>query len=207
MAATTEEARPKFNAAELNEEIMRLRTVDYVTNLGFLGFEYASLAVVIGGVVAFRGWRSGLGLAWGWDVPVLALAVTLVGGIQHRLAGLGHESAHYTLLKNKFLNDLVGDLFCMFPILVTVHFYRLFHLMHHQYTNDPDRGDPDLVVLGVSKMVDRFPMSRWEFVKAIYLRVPRTPDVYPVPAETIVDVTECWGRSENVYTSASCPER
>ena len=37
MAVTKEEARPKFNAAELNEEIMRLRAVDYLTNLGFLG--------------------------------------------------------------------------------------------------------------------------------------------------------------------------
>ena len=57
------------------------------------------------------------------------------------------------------LNDLAGDLFCMFPILATLHFYRLFHLAHHQYTNDPER-DPDLVSLGASKMSDQFPMPR-----------------------------------------------
>src|SRR5262249_1978739 len=77
-------------------------------------------------------------------------------------------------LRNKLLNDLVADLFCMFPVFGTVHFYRVFHLAHHQYTNDPDR-DPDLVSLGGSKMVDRFPMGRWEFVKAIYLRAFTEP--------------------------------
>ena len=152
---------------------------------------------MIGGAVAFRGWRSGSGLPWGWDVPVLALAVVLIGGIQHRLAGLGHESAHYTLLKNKLLNDLVGDLFCMFPILVTVHFYRLFHLAHHQYTNDPER-DPDLVTLGGSKMVDRFPMSRWEFIKATYLRVFTEPLAFIRFQQDYVDLNVL-GRSENVY--------
>ena len=50
-------------------------------------------------------------------------------------------------MKNRFLNDLIPDLFCMFPILTTVHFYRVFHMAHHQYTNDPER-DPDLLNLG-----------------------------------------------------------
>ena len=54
MSATREEARPKFNAADFNDEIMQLRAVDNVTNLGFLAFEYACIAVVIGGAVAFR---------------------------------------------------------------------------------------------------------------------------------------------------------
>jgi fatty acid desaturase len=62
----------------------------------------------------------------------------------------------------------------MFPVLATVHFYRVFHLAHHQYTNDPGR-DPDLVSLGGSKMVDRFPMGRWEFVRSIYLRAFTEP--------------------------------
>ena len=78
---------------------------------------------------------------------MLGLGIVSVGALQHRLAGLGHEAAHYSLLKNKILNDLIGDIFCMFPILSTIHFYRLFHMAHHQYTNDPTR-DPDLVTLG-----------------------------------------------------------
>ncbi len=157
MSATTgAAARPLFNDPGLNEAIMRLRAIDHATNLGFLAMEYACLAAVIGGAIAFREWRRGAGLPWGWDAPVLALTIVLVGALQHRLAGLGHEAAHYSLLGNKLLNDLVGDVFCLFPILSTLHFYRLFHLAHHQYTNDPAR-DPDLVTLGASKMVEPVP--------------------------------------------------
>ena len=71
----------------------------------------------------------------------------LIGGIQHRLAGLGHEASHYCFMKNRFLNDFIPYVFCMFPLLTTVHFYRLFHMAHHQFTNDPDR-DPDLQIWG-----------------------------------------------------------
>jgi fatty acid desaturase len=191
------QARPLFNDPGLNEEIMRLREVDHTTNLGFLAIEYVTLAAVIGGAIAFREWRRASGLPWGWDVPVLALGIVLVGALQHRLAGLGHEAGHYSLLKNKLLNDLVGDVFCMFPILSTIHFYRLFHLAHHQYTNDPTR-DPDLVTLGGSKMVERFPMTRWQFIKSFYLRAFTEPLAFVRYAQDYVDINVL-GRSENVY--------
>jgi fatty acid desaturase len=198
MSATTGvEARPSFNDPALNEAIMRLRAVDHWTNLGFVALEYACLAAIIGGAIAFREWRRGAGLPWGWDAPVLAVAIVLVGAIQHRLAGLGHEAAHYSLLRNKLLNDLIGDVFCLFPILSTLHFYRLFHLAHHQYTNDPTR-DPDLVTLGGSKMVDRFPMSRWQFVKLFYLRVFTEPLAFLRYEQDYLDINVL-GRSENVY--------
>ena len=109
-------ARPTFNDPALHQEIMRLRTVDHATNLGFLAIEYGCLAAIIGGAIAFRELRRESALSWWWDVPVLGLGIVLVGALQHRLAGLGHEAAHYSLLKNKLLNDLIGDVFCMFPI-------------------------------------------------------------------------------------------
>ena len=87
--------------------------------------------------------------------------------IQHRLAGLGHESSHYSFMKNRYLNDLIPDLFCMFPIMTTIHFYRLFHFGHHQFTNDPDR-DPDLQNLGHGKRAGEFPMSRKRFITRVY---------------------------------------
>ena len=48
------------------------------------------------------------------------------------------KASHYAFMRNRFLNDLIPDLFCMFPLLTTVHFYRLFHMAHHQFTNDPE---------------------------------------------------------------------
>src|SRR5262249_25133545 len=130
-------------------------------------------------------------------VPVLVSAIVLVGALQHRLAGLGHEAGHYSFLKNKLLNDSIGDVFCLFPILSTVHFYRLFHLAHHQYTNDPAR-DPDLVTLAGSTLVERFPMGRWQFIKAFYLRAFTDPLAFLKYEQDYIDINVL-GRSENVY--------
>jgi fatty acid desaturase len=163
MSSATAARGPAFNAPEIRGAIARLREVDNVTNLGYLALEYACIATVIASAVTFGEYRASWGLSWGWNVPVFAVAMTLMGALQHRLAGLGHEASHFTLLRDKWANDLVGDVFCMFPVLATVHFYRLFHMAHHQYTNDPHR-DPDLVNLGPGKQVDRFPMSRLRFV-------------------------------------------
>ena len=135
--SVTRSPRPRFESPELQHRIMQLRQVDNVTNLLWLAWEYVCLGVVIGGAVSFAEFRAGWGLSWFWNIPVFMLAIVLVGGLQHRLAGLGHEASHYTFMKNRFLNDLVPDLFCMFPILTTVHFYRVFHMAHHQHTNDP----------------------------------------------------------------------
>ena len=151
----------------LRAEIAQLRDINNFTNLAWLCGEYASLAIVVGLAVGFAEMRAGWGLAWAWNVPVFALAIVLVGGIQHRLAGLGHEASHYSFLKNKLANDLVADLFCMLPIMTNVHFYRLFHMAHHQFTNDPHR-DPDLINLGKGKRLDQFPMTRQKFITTVY---------------------------------------
>jgi fatty acid desaturase len=163
----TRSRRPTFEDPSLQREIMQLRQVDNFTNLGYLAAEYLSLFLVIGGTVWFAQSRRSWGLAWSWNVPVFALAMVLIGAIQHRLAGLGHEASHYSFMKNRFLNDFLPDVFCMFPLMTTVHFYRLFHMAHHQFTNDPDR-DPDLQNLGHGKRFEEFPMTRGRFIKVIY---------------------------------------
>jgi fatty acid desaturase len=162
----TEETSTVDNGA-LQREIMRMRQVDNHTNLFYLAFEYLCLLITIGGAVVFAEYRRSWGIAWLWNVPVFLIAILLIGAIQHRLAGLGHESSHSSFMKNRILNDLIPDLFCMFPLMTTIHFYRLFHLGHHQFTNDPAR-DPDLQNLGYSKRSDEFPMARGRFIRVIY---------------------------------------
>ncbi len=160
-------SRPAFDDVVLQRRIMRLRQADNVTNLYYLAREYACLAATVGVAVAFGESRAGWGLSWYWNVPVFATAIVVIGALQHRLAGLGHESSHYTFLKNRFCNDLIPDLFCMFPIMTSVHFYRVFHMAHHQYTNDPER-DPDLLNLGRGKRAFEFPMTRKRFIAVVY---------------------------------------
>ena len=151
----------------MQHEIRKLREVDNLTNLFYVAMEYSCLIAVIGSAIAFAQFRATCALAWSWNLPVFAIAIVLIGGIQHRLAGLGHEAAHYSFMKNRMLNDLIPDLFCMFPLLTTVHFYRLFHMGHHQSTNDPSR-DPDLLNLGHGKRFDEFPMTCQRFIRVIY---------------------------------------
>ncbi len=189
--------RPMFDDPALVTRINQLRRVDNRTNLGYIALEYLGLAAVIGGAVAFAEHRAGWGLPWACNVPVFALAVALIGGFQHRLAGLGHEASHYTLLRNKTANDLAADLFCMFPILTCIHLYRLFHLAHHQYTNDPAH-DPDLVNMGRSKGVDEFPMSRLRFALVYYLRLLSSPWSF-VKYEWDYIYVNTLGKGNNVY--------
>src|SRR5271166_1880060 len=156
-----------FGDWDLQHQIMQLRKIDNITNLICLVREYVLLAGVIGGAIFISESRAGWDLSWAWNVPVFLIAIVLVGALQHRLAGLGHEASHYTFLKNRFFNDFIPDLFCMFPLLTTVHFYRVFHMAHHQFTNDPQR-DPDLLNLGYGKRTSEFPMTRGRFIAAVY---------------------------------------
>lgn len=95
--------------------------------------------------------------AYLFDVGVIALAITLceitkswiiwliavpvIAGRMHAIAGLIHEFAHYRFISNKALSDWIGDLFMAWPIGTTVDGYRQNHLAHHRYTNSED--DPD----------------------------------------------------------------
>jgi len=159
-----------LNGRELNALIQPLRQIDNYTNLLYLLADYLTLAAVIGSTIAFCELRGAWGLSWAWNIPVVAVAVMLIGAVQHRFAGLTHEGAHYILLKNRLWNELVSDWFCMFPLFSTTAQYRLIHLGHHEYTNDWER-DPELLNMGKTRMMDRFPMTRSEFARNFFGRI------------------------------------
>jgi fatty acid desaturase len=194
---STVEQRPMSRDAELHREIMRLREVDNHTNLFYLAVEYLSLVTVIAAAIVFAEYRDSWGLPWLWNVPVFAIAIILIGAIQHRLAGLGHESSHYSFMKDRTLNDLIPDLFCMFPLFTTIHFYRLFHMGHHQFTNDPAR-DPDLQNLGHGKRADEFPMGRRRFITVVYFCFLVAP-VRFMRYQWAYFVVNTLGKGKNVY--------
>ena len=86
----------------------------------------------------------------------------LIAALQHRLSGLGHEASHYALFKNRLANELVSDLLCMFPLMAMTQRFRVTHLGHHQFLNDPDR-DPDVPRLHFDGDRYPFPMSKATF--------------------------------------------
>src|SRR3954451_4067110 len=91
-----------------------------------------------------------------WN-PILYIATVMwIGARQNGLGVLMHESVHYRLLRNKTLNEWVGDLFTAWPVLVTVDGFRQTHWAHHRHVNGPD--DPDW------QMERRYPRSVLEVI-------------------------------------------
>ena len=157
-AMTTSLADPR-----IKEQLQQLRQTDNVTNLFYILRTYLYLTLVIGGALYFYAANE---WAWWLNVPVTLLAILLIGAGQHQLTGLAHEASHHILLKNRFWNDFVSDWFCMFPLFGSTQHYRLQHIAHHQFVNDPDR-DPDVSQLQTSGHWLRFPVERAAFLATL----------------------------------------
>lgn len=142
---------------DILRQVAALRQADNVTNWFYLAREYLLLALPIAGTILLYE-QAPL-----WAAPAILLTIVWVGASQHRLATLTHEAAHYILFRQRLLNELVSELCCMFPMLGTTHSYRVQHLGHHQFPNDPER-DPDWTQLRQSGHRYRFPMSRGQFL-------------------------------------------
>ena len=76
-------------------------------------------------------------ISWWWTVPSTFVAIVAIGASQHQFGGVIHEGTHYMLFANRKLNELASDWLAAFPILTTTYHYRLHHLAHHQFVNDP----------------------------------------------------------------------
>jgi fatty acid desaturase len=159
MGKMGEQPARSLNDAALKERLQQLRRTDNVTNLYYLLRTYLYLAVVLVGAGAFDLYRQSIGWPWFASVPVFLIAVVLVGAGQHQLSGLAHEGSHHILFRNRYWNELASDLLCMFPIFGSTHLYRLQHLAHHQFVNDPER-DPDKSQMRASGHWLPFPMEK-----------------------------------------------
>ena len=145
---------------EIHRAIVPLMRADDRTNVFFIAREYAFLAVVLmASAWSYSSWAAGT-LATMTFAPIAAFLVLLVAVAQHRLSGLAHDASHYVLFRNRLANELVSDLFLMFPIVAMTQMYRASHLGHHKYVNDPER-DPDLVRL--QGQPHHFPIAKARF--------------------------------------------
>lgn len=172
-----ENGKAKRDAKAVSEVVRELRVTDNHTNFKFIAAEYATLAVVLTAAIVFFENREAWGLAWAWNVPVGFWAVVVVGIVQHRFAGIVHEGAHYILFKNRLLNEWASDLLCMFPLFSTTSQYRVMHFGHHDYVNDWEH-DPELLNMGQTRMMDRFPMAVRRFLLNFYVRTLWPPVLF-----------------------------
>jgi fatty acid desaturase len=131
-------------------------------NVRYIAQEWAAIIAVLAGAFWARvEWKAD-GLSTTAYASIAVVVVTLIGVLQHRLSGLGHEASHFSLFRNKLLNDLVSDIFCMIPTFALTRQFRATHLDHHRFVNDPIR-DPDAKRLR-NAVPGMFPMSRGRFL-------------------------------------------
>lgn len=86
-----------------------------------------------------------------------------------------HEASHGLVSKNKFFNDWLGRI-SMFFVSVAPFFktYRFLHMVHHRYTNDPEK-DPDYSCgMGPAWALP----LRWMIMDTAYVTTYFHPDYY-----------------------------
>jgi len=166
MATAVQIQTKSLKDPKVREILQDLRRTDNFTNIYYFIRIYLYFAVVIGGTIWFYHQNAALELGWWWNIPVTLLAIVLVGAGQHQLTGLAHEASHHILFKNRLINDLASDWLCMFPMYSATQHYRLQHLAHHQFVNDPVR-DPDISQLQTSGHWLDFPLGKGVFVKTL----------------------------------------
>ena len=89
------------------------------------------------------GISAGFILFWAYpSIFTFLFASVIVGHFQHGLVILGHDAVHYRICKNHLLNDIIANIFCYFPIGLTVSSYRDFHFPHHR--NPFGENDPEI---------------------------------------------------------------
>jgi len=88
-------------------------------------------------LIAGAGWMVVMSGPW-----TLLPALFLLGVTQSALFAPIHETMHLTAFANRRANAVVGWVAAC-PSLLNWHFYTVFHLAHHRFTQDPDR-DPEL---------------------------------------------------------------
>ena len=81
--------------------------------------------------------------AWLNHPAVFILASLTIAVKQHALAILAHDGAHRLVSRTKWLNDLLTNLFCFWPLGFPLAGYRRFHFQHHRRTGTPE--DPELI--------------------------------------------------------------
>lgn len=99
-----------------------------------------------------------------FNIFTYLLAILIIGARMHAMAILMHDATHYRFLKNRKWNDLLTNVFTMYPLFLTIDQYRTNHLAHHKHLNTEE--DPDWVSK-LPKKEFQFPKTRQEFILGI----------------------------------------
>ncbi|MDQ8698055.1 fatty acid desaturase [Hyphomicrobium sp. LHD-15] len=168
-SAIRDASSPARSGAD-SEAVRDLKARDNTTNWLHLLQIYAVIAITIALAIEANEWIDEMGYGWGWIVAVNTMAALVLGAAQHQFGGAIHEGTHFLLFKNRKLNEVASDWLAAFPIYTSTYQFRLHHLAHHQFVNDPER-DPDIAQLKESGHWLDFPVPSiellWGFLKRL----------------------------------------
>jgi fatty acid desaturase len=78
-----------------------------------------------------------------------------------------HEGVHGLISKNKTVNNIAGELFCAWPLFISMRSYGLKHLAHHAWLNTDK--DPDFNAKTNPNW--QYPMKLIKFIKLSILQL------------------------------------
>ncbi len=153
-------------------DLRAFKTRDNHTNIYYIAKVYLIMGLTLGATIGFHIYQIKTGLSLWWSFPVFLLAIVIIGASQHQLGGAIHEATHYMLFRNRKFSELASDWLCAFPLYTTTYQFRIHHLAHHQFVNDPER-DPDIAQLRDSGHWLDFPIDHitflWALLKQLWL--------------------------------------
>lgn len=152
----------RYSVAEINA----LKARDNWTNWRFLAMNWAVIVATIGLAIWGEAELRAAGYSALWVIPIAALTITIIGACQHQLGGAIHEGTHFYLFANRTLNEVASDWLAAFPIYTSTHHFRLHHLSHHQFVNDP-QNDPNFAQAEQSGHWLDFPLTHVEMVRGL----------------------------------------
>ena len=91
------------------------------------------------------------------------IVVMFLGARYLALGLIMHESVHNLVSKNSFVNDWLSEIFCSWPMLISMRSYKIKHLAHHAWLNTDD--DPDFTSKADENW--KYPMMRHKFFKIL----------------------------------------
>lgn len=122
-AAAASTVRPRLAASELDGLYSRRDAQAGV----YVAAVVAGLVAVIALAIAADHWA------------VTAVAIVVIGALQHHCSIIHHEAVHYLLFRSRRLNEWLGSLIAYATGFSMA--YRTHHLTHHRrlgFTDDPD---------------------------------------------------------------------
>lgn len=155
--SATESDQPveKWHAPIDAETVRRLSILRTWPPVAAITLEWTLIAAGIAASMALWNWNHIAG-AFGY-----VAAVIWIGSRQHALAILMHEAAHYRLFRKRAVNDILGELLCGWPLLISMRIYRRLHFAHHRSPNTAD--DPDWMLRLSRDWI--FPKTRWDLCR------------------------------------------